>query len=162
MRKVKIISIFLFFTILISCTKDSKTSIHQIWRFKANNKQYQWKGDSKEISSWGSSTYSTENSVPELELWQLEDEVLSFKMTPISLNEGKYILNNYDAVYTLYGIVLGYTTDEDNYITLNITENNNNLIKGTFSGEMFRTNNQGKRVVLKIDNGYFEAVEKKE
>ena len=167
----KIIYIFLA-GIFLSCSSNSDNnndvgtnSITGIWRFKIDGIQYQWtNGNTSPLSTdSGSSTFLESSSRTEIELWKTYDPIFSFTFKIPTLNTGTYLLSNADAYLTDYsGTIVSYYTDDSNKITLNITEINNNVtpnkIKGTFSGKLFRINNQGNSVIKTISEGYFEAV----
>jgi hypothetical protein len=166
----KIIFIFLV-GIFLSCSSDSDNnndvdtnSITGMWRFKMDGIQYQWiNGNTSPLSpDSGTSTFLESSSMTEIKLVKSSDPIFTFTFKIPILNTGTYVLSNADAYLTDFsGTIVTYYTNASNKITLNITEINNNVtpnkITGTFSGKLYRTNNQGNSVIKNISEGYFQA-----
>lgn len=156
--------------IFLSCSSNGDNdvdtnSITGIWRFKMDGVQYQWtNGNTSPLSpDSGSSTFIESSSRTEIELWKTSDPIFSFTFKIPTLRTGTFLLSNADAYLTDYsGTIVSYYTNASNTITLNITEINNNVtpnkITGTFSGKLYRTNNQGNSVIRNISEGYFQAI----
>lgn len=158
--------------IFLSCSSSNDSnndvvsnSITGIWRFKMDGVQYQWtNGNTSPLSpDSGTSSFLESSSRTEIELWKTDDPIFSFTFKIPTLNKGTYLLSNADAYLTDYsGTIISYYTNSSNKITLNITEINNNVtpnkITGTFSGKLYRTNNQGNSVIKTITEGYFQAI----
>lgn len=149
----------------MSCSNDrNETSSGTTkWKFKMNGVLYEWSGDSSDPSSFGSSLFSQQNSKTSIELFSVQDPVISFDFDIPTLNKGSYILDNFDAYLTDYsGTIVSYYTNSSCKITLNITQIDNDVtpsrIVGTFSGKLTRENSSGATIVKNITEGYFEAV----
>jgi hypothetical protein len=163
---IKYIFGFTMFLLFLSCSIDyessnNSSSNYQKWRYKINGVQYEWEGDSNDFR--GGSVFSQDNSETSIELFSVQEPIISFNFNIPILNTQTYILENFDAYLTDYsGPIVSYYTDDIYKITLNITQVNNditpNRIKGTFSGRLFRETNSGNIVVLNITDGYFEAI----
>lgn len=159
---------FLFIFFIISCSSDSsETSSSDTlkWNFKFDGVQYKWSGNPKDVMSWGSSTYSVKSSTKySIQLFSVQDPMISFDFIVPSLSVGTYILNSVGSAYiTDYsGTIITYYTTNQYQIVLKITEANINLdsgkIKGTFSGKLTRENSSGATIVKNITEGYFEAI----
>ena len=152
--------------ILLSCSNDSSddsSSGTTNWKFKMNGVQYEWSGDSSNPMSFGSSLFSQQNSKTSIELFSVQDPMISFHFDLPILKTGTYILDDYQANLTDYsGSIVSYYSYNSYKITLNITQINNdvtpNRIVGTFSGKLVRENSSGATIVKNITEGYFEAI----
>lgn len=167
MKKYILGLLIVFF--ITSCSKDSEkvsSSDTLKWNFKLDGVQYKWNGNPKDVSSWGTSTYTVKSSTEyAIELWSLQDPMISFEFIVPSLSVGTYVFNSTRrAFFTDYtgGNIISYYTTNQYQITLKITESNINLgagkIKGTFSGKLTRENSSGTTIVKNVTEGYFEAI----
>jgi hypothetical protein len=158
--------LFLIISILslVSCSGDTENSNtnanNQEWKFKINGVQHQWIGDSTDPMSWGSSIFIQENNSVKIELTGLEtDPIIDFVFRIPNLSLGSYVLNTPDKAYLRYlNLFISYYAENNEKIILTITESNENLIKGTFSGKLKRYNNQDQLIIINVTEGYFKAI----
>lgn len=164
LNQVFFILITIIFSMLISCRADDSSSDLQDsnglqeWKYKINGIQYQWKGDSNNVMSWGESIYNIKNGKVLIKLSSLQEPLMSFNIEIPELKTGTYIIENYKAYLIEYSTFLTWYCENNNQITVNITEIKNNKIKGTFSGKIIRETNQGTIFTRTISEGYFDAI----
>jgi hypothetical protein len=157
-----LILFLVFFSISCSSDSDNNDTIanNQEWKFKINGVQHQWTGDSNDPMSWGSSFFSQENNSVEIELTGLEtDPMMVLTLRIPNLNQGSFQLDSSNEAWLLYSnLAITYYAESNDKLTLHITDSNDNLIIGTFSGRLRRENNQGDIVTINITEGYFKAI----